>query len=207
MITIGFQARSRGGSWSWTLSPKEIMSREVERGFESWTFSLQVVPQQQCNGHCICDSVQARQLKQQLRSAQVAAQRRGDTSLTFPLFWWRSTVSPVEPSLFRPVSPPPPPPPPSPSLISILASVDVKRYGQGVPSDVLFRVVGSLMSHYLSLCTGLFCCVCILQIQIIIVVDVVAAGIVVGGGSSSSNSSSCSSSSSRIAVFVMIQIY
>ena len=91
------------------------MSREVERGFESWTFSLQVVPQQQCNGHCICDSVQARQLKQQLRSAQVAAQRRGDTALTFPLFWWRSTVSPVEPSLFRPVSPPPPPPlPPAP---------------------------------------------------------------------------------------------
>ena len=59
--------------------------------------------------------------------------------------------------------------------------MDVKQYGQGVPSDVLFRVVGSLMSHYLSLCTGLFCCVCILQIQIIIVVDDVAVVVIVVG--------------------------
>ena len=87
--------------------------------------------------------------------------------------------------------------------------MDVKQYGQGVPSDVLFRVVGSLMSHYVSLCTGLFCCVCIPQIQIIIVVDdvavvviVVVVVVVVVGSSSNS-----SSSSSRIAVFVMIQIY
>ena len=31
--------RSRGGRWSWTfkLSPKEIMRREVELGCESWT--------------------------------------------------------------------------------------------------------------------------------------------------------------------------
>ena len=36
-------------------------------------------------------------------------------------------VSAVEPSLFRP----PPPPPPSPSLISNLASVDVKQYCHG----------------------------------------------------------------------------
>ena len=35
-------------------------------------------------------------------------------------------VSAVEPSLFRP---PPPPAPPSPSLISHLASVDVKQHG------------------------------------------------------------------------------
>ena len=40
------------------VSPEEIMSREVELGCESWTFSLRVVPQQQCNGHCLCDSVQ-----------------------------------------------------------------------------------------------------------------------------------------------------
>ena len=32
-------------------------------------------------------------MKQQLRSAQVAAQWRGDTALTLPLFWRRSTVS------------------------------------------------------------------------------------------------------------------
>ena len=56
---------------------------------------VQVVHQQQCNGHCLCDSVQARKLKQQLRSAQVAGQWRGDTALTLPLFWRPSTVSPV----------------------------------------------------------------------------------------------------------------
>ena len=39
--------------------------------------------------------VQAQQLKQQLRSAQVAVQWQGDTALTLPLFWRRSTVSPV----------------------------------------------------------------------------------------------------------------
>ena len=29
-VITGFQVRSRAGSWSWTLSPEEIMSREVE---------------------------------------------------------------------------------------------------------------------------------------------------------------------------------
>ena len=47
---------------------------------------VQVVHQRQCNEHCLCDSVQAQQLKQQLRSAQVAGQWRGDTALTLPLF-------------------------------------------------------------------------------------------------------------------------
>ena len=69
------------------VSPEEIISREVELGCESWTsFQLRVVPQQQCNGHCLFDSAQAQQLKQQLRSAQVAGQWRGDTALTLPLF-------------------------------------------------------------------------------------------------------------------------
>ena len=41
------------------VSPEEIMSREVELGCKSWTsFSLQVVAQQRCNGHCACDSAQ-----------------------------------------------------------------------------------------------------------------------------------------------------
>ena len=35
--TTGFQARSRGGRWSWIFSPEETMSREVELGCESWT--------------------------------------------------------------------------------------------------------------------------------------------------------------------------
>ena len=43
-----------------------------------------------------CDSGgPARRLKQQLCSALVAAQWRGATALTLPLFWRRSTVSPV----------------------------------------------------------------------------------------------------------------
>ena len=73
------------------------MSREVELGCESWTSfaSSQVVPQQQRKGHCPCDSAQSRQLKQQMRSALVAGPWRGDTALTLPLFWRRSTVSPV----------------------------------------------------------------------------------------------------------------
>ena len=77
----GSRKRSWVGRWSWAAKVGLL--------------SLRVVPQQQCNGHCLCNSAQARQLKQQLRSAQVAGQWRGDTALTLPLFWRRSTVSPV----------------------------------------------------------------------------------------------------------------
>ena len=71
------------------------MSREMELGCESWTCFA---------SGCSSTAVQrtlslwlclARQLKQQLRSALVAAQWREDTALTLPLFWRRSTVSPV----------------------------------------------------------------------------------------------------------------
>ena len=98
------QKRSWAGRWSWAGKAKLL--------------SLRVVPQQRCNGHCpglwLCP---ARRLKQQLRSALVAGQWRGDTALTLPLFWRRSTASPVffgrypRSSLH---SLPPPPPPPSP---------------------------------------------------------------------------------------------
>ena len=95
--------------------------------------SLRVVPQQQCHGHCPCDSAQVRQFKQQLRGALVAGQWRGDTALILPSFWRRSTVSPVffgrylRSSLHSFVPSPPPPAPLSPSLTSHLASVDVKQ--------------------------------------------------------------------------------
>ena len=39
-------------------SPEEIRSREVELGPESWTSFASVVIQQQCYGHCPCDSAQ-----------------------------------------------------------------------------------------------------------------------------------------------------
>ena len=40
------------------VSLVEIKSREVELGSESWTCFASVVTQQQCNGHCLCGSVQ-----------------------------------------------------------------------------------------------------------------------------------------------------
>ena len=87
----------RGGRWSWTLN---LAQKRSWVGRWSWAkkagllllLVVQVVDQQRCNEHCLCDSVQA---QQQLRSAQVAGQWREDTALTFPLFWRQSTVSPV----------------------------------------------------------------------------------------------------------------
>ena len=38
------------------VSPEEIMSREVELGSEGWTSFASAVTQQQCYGHCPCDS-------------------------------------------------------------------------------------------------------------------------------------------------------
>ena len=111
------QKRSWVGRWSWAEQVGHLLLRVV-----------QVVRQQRCNGHCLSDCP-AQQLKEQLRSAQVAGQWRGDTALTLPLFWRRSTVSPVffgrfprsSLSLSRPL------PTLSPSLIGQLASVDVKQ--------------------------------------------------------------------------------
>ena len=74
------------------VSPEEIMSREVELGCESWTSFTSVVSQQQCYGHGLCS---AQQLKEQLRGTLVATQWRGNTALTFLLFWRRSTASSV----------------------------------------------------------------------------------------------------------------
>ena len=77
------------------VSPEEIMSRKVELGCESWTFfasSCSSTAVQRTLSLRLCP---ARLLKQQLRSALVAAQWRGDTALTLPLFWRQSTVSPV----------------------------------------------------------------------------------------------------------------
>ena len=72
---------------------------------------------------------QAQQLKEQLRSAQVAGQWRGDTALTLPLFWRRSTVSPVFFGRFPWSSQSPCPLPTlSPSQIGHPASVDVKQH-------------------------------------------------------------------------------
>ena len=90
--------------------PEKIMSREME----------ELGCERRCNGHRPCDSALAQQLKQ--RSTLVAAQWRGDTALTLPLFWRRSTASSVSRvgTRGRPfsLSPPSPPPPPTPTPVS-----------------------------------------------------------------------------------------
>ena len=126
----------RGGRWSWTLT---FAQKRSWVGRWSWAEQVgrlllrvvQVVRQQRCNGHCLSDCP-AQQLKEQLHSAQVAGQWRGDTALTLPLFWRRSTVSPVFfgrfPRSSQSLSRPRPLPTLSQSLIGHLASVDVKQH-------------------------------------------------------------------------------
>ena len=123
----GFQMRSRAWRWTGPSAQKRSWARRLSWAAKVGLLLLRVVPQQRSATDIV--TAQARQLKQHLRSAQVAGQRRGDTALTLPLFWWRSTVFPVffgrcpRSSLHSFA------PPPSPSLWSILASVYVKQNG------------------------------------------------------------------------------
>ena len=71
------------------VSPEELMSREVELGSKSWTFKLLL------NSGATDIVLVTLQLKQQLRGTLVAAQWRGDTALTLPLFWRRFSASSV----------------------------------------------------------------------------------------------------------------
>ena len=125
----------RGGRWSWTF---KLAFKRSWVGRWSWAEKVgllllrvvQVVRQQQSNGRCLSDSVQHSSWNSKLRSAQVAAQWRGDTCLNTSIVLAAvhglsglfRAVSSVEPSPFRPL------PPLSPSLISHLASVDVKQH-------------------------------------------------------------------------------
>ena len=77
------------------VSPEEIMSREVDLGCESWTSFSSGCSSTAVQWRLSLSLCPERQLKQQLHSALVAAQWRGDTALTLLLFWRRSTVSPV----------------------------------------------------------------------------------------------------------------
>ena len=112
------------------VSPEGIMSREVELDCESWTSFASG-----CSSTAVQRTLSLPNTAVETAVAQCTP-RRGDTAVTLPLFWRRSTVSPVfsravsavEPSLSS--SPSPPPPPPFPSLISNLASGDVKQHGQ-----------------------------------------------------------------------------
>ena len=122
----------RGGRWSWTLT---FAQKRSWVGRWSWAEQVgrlllrvvQVVHQQRCNGHCLSDCP-AQQLKEQLH-------------VTLPLFWRRSTVSPVFFGRFpRSSQSPCPLPTLSPSLIGHPASVDVKQHEKFI---YLFNLDGS----------------------------------------------------------------
>ena len=89
--------------------------------------SLRVVPQQQCNGHCPRDSAVETAIAQCTGRWAMARGQCLNTSIVLVAVHGLSglfrAVSAVEPSLYRPL------PPLSPSLISHLASVDVKQNG------------------------------------------------------------------------------
>ena len=97
------------------VSPEEIMSRELELGCESWTSFASGRSSTAVQRTLFLWFCPARRLKQQLRSALVAAQWRGDTALTLPLFWGgpRSLRSFSGGIRGRASTPPPPPPPPT----------------------------------------------------------------------------------------------
>ena len=97
----------RGGRWSWTLT---FAQKRSWVGRWSWAEQVgrlllrvvQVVRQQRCNGHCLSDSVRHSSWKSNCAVHKSLGNGEGtDTALTLPLFWRRSTVSPV---FFRAVS-------------------------------------------------------------------------------------------------------
>ena len=96
------------GRWSWAAKVGLL--------------SLRVVCQQQCNRHCLCDSAQTRQLKQQFAQCTsrwaMARGHRLNTSIVLAAVHGLSglfrAASEVELSLFRPLPPHPPPPVPPP---------------------------------------------------------------------------------------------
>ena len=133
---IGKRSRDlRGGRWSWTLN---FAQKRSWVGRWSWAEQVgrlllrvvQVVRQQRCNGRCLSDSVQHSSWNSNCAVHKSLGNGEGTPPLTLPLFWRRSTVSPVffgrfprsSLSLSRPL------PTLSPSLIGHLASVDVKQH-------------------------------------------------------------------------------
>ena len=114
------------------VSPEEIKSREVELGCESWTSfasSCSSTAVQQTSSLWLCPSTAVETAIAQCTSRWAMARgHRLNTSIVLAAVHGLSglfrVVSAVEPFT---LSSPPPPPPPSLSLISHLASVDVKQ--------------------------------------------------------------------------------
>ena len=80
------------------VSPEEIMSRAEKVGLPLLELSKLFVNSSATD--IVFVTVHAQQLKQQLRSAQVTGQWRGDTALTLPLFWRRGRKAPRKMSRF-----------------------------------------------------------------------------------------------------------
>ena len=117
VITTGFQVRSKGGRWSWTLSPEEIMSREVELGCKSWTSfasgcSSTAVQRTLSLWLCPNTAVETANVRCTSRWA-MARGHRLNTSIVLVAVHGLSRLfraaSAVEPSLFRPLPPIPVP--------------------------------------------------------------------------------------------------
>ena len=74
------------------VSPEESKRRELELGLKAGLLCLSYFSPAVLRtlSLCLCS---AQQLRQQLHSTLVAAQWRGDTAVTFLLFWRQSTAS------------------------------------------------------------------------------------------------------------------
>ena len=134
-MTVSFNACRRdqeeGVELGFQRSPGEDKSRDVELGSEGMSHGLllQAVPQQRCNGYCLCDS--------EVETASVwytsATQWRGPHCINIAVVLAvvhsllglsgskRAKKRKKEKNHY-------PSPPPSPSLISHFASVDIKQH-------------------------------------------------------------------------------
>ena len=130
------------------VSPEEIMSREVELGCESWTSfasSCSSTAVQRTLSLWLCPNTAVETAIAQCTSRWAMARgHRLNNSIVLAAVHGLSglfrAVSEVEPSLFLPL------PPLSPSLISLLASVDVKQHRR----KMTVSLVSSLASEGIS---------------------------------------------------------
>ena len=133
VTNTGFQARSRGGKWSWTLMLAQKRSGAGLQKLDFFRFRLFLNSSATDIVLVTLPSTAVETAVVQCTSRCVMARgHRLNTSIVLAVVHGLSglfrTVSAVEPSLFRPLRPL------NPSLISYLASVDIKQNGRAVPA-------------------------------------------------------------------------